>query len=150
MKKHVLLFSITLALLLLLAGCKTYTDSNGPDDYSLQSLTEEDVLKSGSCVKTGAVETNVNDNYSASAKTLHGVETLTTFSQPGSYSLDLSSKVTKGNARLVLCTKEEILHDFALNEAEQNWTFTVAQASVYLRIAGEDCCFAVNYTAARD
>ena len=149
MKKYVPLLAITLTLFLLLSGCAVFKDTNGPDDYSLQSLTETDILKGASCVKTGAVETRVNDSRTFRVNTMHGVETLETFSKSGSYTLELSSEITKGNARLVLCTKEQILHDFDLNSAEQSWTFTVEHDTVFLRIAGEDCSFSVNYTVYR-
>ena len=150
MKKHIPLLAIMLAVFLLLTGCKEYKDSNGPDDYTLQSLTEADILTGIGCVKYSAVESRVNDGRSVRVKTLHGVETLAYFSSSGTYTLQLSSEVTKGNARLVLCTRKQILHDFDLNGADQSWTFTVEDATVYLRIAGEDCGFSVKYTACRD
>ena len=74
---------------------------------------------------------------------------LETFSGKGSYQIELSWTVSKGNARLVLCTDKEILHDFTVNEAGQTYTFRNDGSEVYLRIAGEDCGFSLDYTVYR-
>ena len=145
MKKHILLLLILLILALTLTGCKTYEDTNGPDDLSLQTLTEENILRGGSCTKVGSVETVANDLHTVRTKTLNGVDTLETFSGSGSYTIQLSSEITNGNARLVLCTGDRILHDFGLNSENQSWTFTVGHSNVYLRIAGESCGFSLKY-----
>lgn len=145
MKKYALLLVFLLLLPLTLTGCKTYEDTNGPDDYSLQTLTEQNILRGGSCTKVGSMETVSDNLHTVRVKTLNGVDTLETFSAAGSYTILLSSEVTKGNARLVLCTGDEILHDFNLNGDYQVWTFTVGSSNVYLRIAGESCGFSVTY-----
>ena len=149
MKKQLLILSLLLCLVLLLTGCKSYKDTNGPDDYSLQSLTEGDILKGGSSTKIGSVSSQINNKYKVSVKTLHGVDTLETFSGKGSYQIELSWTVSKGNARLVLCTDKEILHDFTVNEAGQTYSFRNDGSKVYLRIAGEDCGFSLDYTVYR-
>lgn len=149
MKKSAMLLAVLLVLALALTGCKTYKDTNGPDNYSLQSLTEQDLLKGGSCSKVGSVETNVNDRHTVRVKTLNGIDTLDSFSGSGTYTVTLSWNITKGNSRLVLCTGSEILHDFSVNESGQTFSFKPGGSRVYLRIAGEDCGYSLEYVIYR-
>ena len=145
LKSRLLPLVLALVLLLSLGGCKKYEDTNGPDDYSLQTLTEADLVSGktgGSSV--GRVESNVNDTHKLKIKTFNGVESLQKFKR-GDWQIELSFQVTKGNARLYLCSGGEILHEFQVNRDNQYYAFTVDSEDVSLRIAGEDCGFTLQY-----
>ena len=150
MKKRILVVATALlTLALLFSGCKTYKDTNGEDNYELQTLTEQDILQGGSVVKTGSSSSSVNNTYTVKVKTMNGVDTLETFSGE-KVVLMLSVTINKGNARLVVCTKDEILHEFELNKGGQLFSFEVdTDSKAYLRIAGEDCGYSLSYQLQR-
>ena len=139
------LVCLLLALSLLLSGCgliKTYEDTNGPDDFSLPTLTETDLLHNNSHSAVGMVSSTLNNHAMIRANTFNGVLEIVRIRQDCTITLDCS--VTKGNARLYLCTEDAIVHDFALNEAAQSVDVSTSDGTVYLRIAGEDCGFSVE------
>ena len=150
MKKQFLcVVAVLLTLALLFTGCKTYKDTNGENNYELQTLTEQDILQGGSVVKTGSSSATVNNTHSVKVKTMNGVDTLETFSGEKVVLL-LSVTINKGNARLVVCTDDEILQEFELNKDNQLFTFEVETGSkAYLRIAGEDCGYSLTYQLQR-
>lgn len=139
---------LILSLLLCLSGCSLgqLEDTNGPEDYSLQTLTEEDILQGASTIKVMSSSTTINNKSTCKAKTMSGVETL--FSrklQNESLDILLSCEITGGNARLVLILDGEILHDFALNENDQHFTLENVTGKVSLRLAGESAGYAVSF-----
>lgn len=146
MKKLLCAF-LALALVLSLAGCASYEDTNGADDFTLQTLTEADILNGANTTKVMASTVTVNSKTTCKAKTFSGVEALYEAELAGE-PLDLlvSSEVTKGNARLVLVVNDEIVHDFALNEENQHFTLENVTGEVALKIAGEDAGYVISFT----
>ena len=49
------------------------------------------------------------------------------------------------NLRLVLCTEDRILHDFALTGEEQTFTVDASAGSVFFKVAGESAEFSLDY-----
>lgn len=145
MKKS--LICVLLLFAFLTSGCglaTTYKDTNGASDYCLQYLTEEDLLKKNNSSSVAWVGSAINGKHNLSIGTFNGVKTLERFS--GEHTVTLSCSIQKGNARLVLCTSDQVLHEFSLNEDEQQYTVDGSLGEVYLKLAGESCGITIRYT----
>jgi len=87
--------------------------------------------------------------HTHSVNTLHGVYDIAEFTRDSfhtAFTITLDYTLQRGNAKLVLCTDEEILCTFTPEKTQQSFTFDCADDIVHLRIAGEDCGFTVTYT----
>jgi hypothetical protein len=139
---------LTVCILLSFAGCKlpSYEDTNGEADFSLQTITEEDILRAAGSTKIMASKVSINDNTVCKAQTMSGVETL--FSERlknETLDLTVSCAITKGNARLVLILDDKIIHDFAINEENQHITLDNVTGKVCLRLAGEAAGYVITW-----
>lgn len=149
MKKFIAILLATV-LVLSLAGCKfvTYEDTNGDEDFSLQTLTEADITSNITTYsqKMGT-KTMINNEISYSAKSMSGIIRIYEANlRDGNSEIQVSSKVSKGNARLVLMVGNEIVHDFDLNKDNQVYTLENCTGQVCLRLAGESAEFKVTCT----
>lgn len=123
-----------------------YEDTNGPDDYSLQVLTDQDILHGVDHIKIASATIKHNKLTTCTAKTMSGVETLFEASMDNeTFRILVSCKIDKGNARLVLVVDEKIVHDFALNEENQLFVMKNVCGKIYLRLAGESAGYSVTY-----
>ena len=122
----------------------TYEDTNGEDDYTLQELTDSDLIKSTRHLSFMSVQ-NINGNEGViSVTTFNGVMKVAEFKK-GTYHITLSFEVSKGNAKLSICDTSSIIHTFEINNEEQVLDLTF-DSTVYLKIAGEDCEFKLKYS----
>ncbi len=147
MKKIYLLFIILLSLFLTSCGVfKTYEDTNGNDDYSLQEITEEMVIKNKGGVQIAAVSSEVTKdgvtNIKLSVGEFNGVNQIHVF-RKGSYTVNVNYEVSGGNTRLVITDGSSIIKDFNVNEDNQVYEFT-CEKNYYLKLAGESCEFKLN------
>lgn len=123
-----------------------YNDTNGPDDYSLQALTDQDILRGINARTIMSATVTHNDVTTCMAQTMHGVDDL--FKTTLDYEtrkITVSCKINKGNARLVLVVNDEIVHEFALNQENQHFTLENISGKICLRLAGEDAGYSVAY-----
>lgn len=123
-------------------------DTNGADNYKLQTITDYNIIK----LDVGAL--NVKESTSAITNT-------TTYSSDkftGVYEIygenikgnrfDISinhAQVNAGNFKMVLVHNDEIVHEFKLNELMQDYTLENPDGYVALRIAGESADFMFDY-----
>ena len=145
MKRY--LFIIVLLITCFLVSCssfKTYDDTNGPDDYSLQTLTDEDLITSTKHLSIVSVQNIVDGKGEISVDTFNGVMKIAEFKK-GTYHITLTFEVSKGNTKLSICDKKNIIHTFEINGEEQVLDLTF-DSTVYLKIAGEDCGFKLKFT----
>ena len=135
-------------ILLSFTGCGTrsYEDTNGEDDYSLQTITEADIIRGiGSSIFMSSTVRN-NHVTVCTARTMSGVAKLFELDLNGEdLDLTVSCSITKGNARLVLVINDEIVHDFGLKGMNQNFTLENVTGAVSLRIAGESTGYSIKY-----
>lgn len=146
MRKIKVVFSLFL-LLCLLCACGlflSYEDTNGDDNYELQTITEEMIIDGSKYSSVNSFETTVNNKTKVTIKKFNGVKTLKTFNK-GSYTINLNFEVTKGNAKLVLCDNDKIIYEFIINADNQTYIID-AESRVYLKIAGESCAFELTYS----
>lgn len=147
--KRIFIFIFTIFLTLLLSSCgvfKTYEDTNGNDDYSLQEITEEMVIKNKGGVQIAAVSSEVTKdgvtNIKLSVGEFNGVNQIHVF-RKGSYTVNVNYEVRGGNTRLVITDGSSIIKDFNVNEDNQVYEFT-CEKNYYLKLAGESCEFKLN------
>ena len=140
---------LALFMLLSCSGCITfsYEDTNGEDNYALQTLTDADILRGAGSTTVLSSKVTINNKTECKAKTMSGVLTLLdTKLNNEPFAITVSCHITKGNARLVLVVDDEIVHDFALNTDNQTFTLPNVTGKVRLKIAGESTGYTVTYT----
>lgn len=147
--KRITIILLTLLLLLALAGCGTqYEDTNGVNDFSLQTITDQNIIH----LETGAsglsyTETNLGDVISSaeySAKNFNGVEQiyLTNFLLPSDIEIFIGHmNVKKGNFKLAVVNNDEIIHEFPLDAFGDTFRFEDLTGSFSIHVAGESAAF---------
>lgn len=126
-----------------------YEDTNGDDNFALQTITDEDILKGK--IEADGLSGNVNsstgeENYLSNS--FSGVCTL--FSQESNgedveFTVEYIT-VEKGNFKMAVVVNEKIIHEFNLGESNQSYTVENARGQVSLIVAGESakCDFKFN------
>lgn len=140
MKKYFIALIIVLSCFLF--SCKSYvqySDTNGDDNYELESITDEMIVKQNKVLKMLAVTNQESKDgtteISISVGRFDGVEKEYTFKK-GSYTIEIDFTVNKGNARLVICNAKEIIYDFKVNETSQKYELNINETH-YLKLVGE-------------
>ena len=131
-----------------LAGCGAdmYADTNGEGDFTLQTLTDYDILHVRRSVRVMSSTKRFGNKTVCKTKTMSGVTDLYEgYLRGEDFQITVSSEFTKGNARLVLVLDDAIIHDFALNEEDQTFVLPNAKGRIHLRVAGESTGYRVEY-----
>lgn len=123
-------------------------DTNGAENYALQTITDENIIKrdvgaTGLKISTDAI-TNTK-TYSSEKFT--GVEEIYGTNIWGNR-LEITinhTRVDSGNFKIVLLEGEKIVHEFALNELSQSYVLENPNGYISLRIAGESADFMLDY-----
>ncbi|MBE6747884.1 MAG: hypothetical protein E7557_01475 [Ruminococcaceae bacterium] len=125
---------------------KEIKDTNGPDDFSLCELTDEDIIEGidGDLVESHQEGSSTHSFY---GKLFTGAETIYNFENPqASYTINLSKlKVTEGNIRVVVVIDNKIVYDFEPNKNSQSYTITGFTENASLRVAGESAFFDIEF-----
>ena len=147
MQKRFILLLILLSLFLV--SCKKYvhyTDTNGDDNYTLENITDEMIVKQNTVLKIASISNETvkdgNMDMTYSVGRFDGVEKEYTFKR-GKYEIEINFTVNSGNARLVISNDKEIVYDFNVNESGQTYILDVNERH-YLKLAGEDANISVN------
>lgn len=148
MKRYISII-LTVCLVLTLSGCGTqYEDTNGIDDFSLQTITEQNIINmdigaSGlSYTKESLGDVLHSSEYSS--RNFNGVEQiyLTNFLLPSDISVYIGHmNVKQGNFTLVVLNNDEIIHEFALDTFGETFRFEDITGSFSIRVAGESAAF---------
>lgn len=140
MKKIIILLLIL--MLLLFSGCEKreiYPDTNGSDNYELQTITTDKLFKTNSFIVIGFVSTRTQKDeiikVHQSAFELNGVRKVEEF-EKGKYDIKVDFKVNSGNTKLVLTDGGNIIYEFNPNEGIINYSFE-NNSKYFLKIAGE-------------
>lgn len=153
-KKRIFLLLIAAAAALCLiwlfeGSIQPIADTNGPDDFSLQEITEDAIRR----CDVGSVGGPSQQWDSLTQTTTYSADSYTGVSEIYGENLVTNqleitvnhAAVTRGNFRLVLLVNDEIVHDFALNELTQTYTLENVAGYVALRIAGESAAFQFDF-----
>ena len=132
-----------------LAGCGTqYEDTNGAEDFTLQTITDENIIN----LEVGASGLTYTENNLAnvissseySSKNFNGVEQiyLTNFILPSDIELYIGHlNVKNGNFKMVVINNDEIIHEFALDTFNETFYFENITGSFSIHVAGENANF---------
>lgn len=123
-------------------------DTNGPDDYSLQQITDYNIIN----MDVGAINLIESDELLNNLPTYKsnkytGVSEIFMTNISGNrFDITLYNlQVESGNLKVVLVHNDEIVHEFKLNELEQTYTLKNPKGNVSLRVAGESADFELSY-----
>ena len=133
---------------LLTSDLEHIEDTNGPDNYRLQQITDYDIINRD----MGALNLTIKDQMLSSlplvtSKKFTGVADVYTTNVWGNR-LDITlytTEVKSGNLRIVLIHNDEIVHEFRLNELSETYTLQNPDGFVALRVAGESAEFKFSY-----
>ena len=145
----VVLFIAVAAVWMLTSDVKHIEDVNGAENYSLQTITDQNIINRDvgalGMSKTESALTNVT-TYSSDKFT--GVEEIFGENIWGNrFEITVNhARVDSGNFRIVLLEDDTIVHEFKLNELTQTYVLENPSGYISLRIAGESADFKLDYS----
>ena len=151
--KKVRFIIFSLIICLFLTGCiENYDDTNGIESYTLQTITDENIIKldlprSGLNRQELDIE---NALYSCeySAECFNGVDRLyhfTNFINKTEFVVSIDYlNVKNGNYKLVVVNDDEIIYEFPLNIESEEFVFEDFTGSFSIHVAGEDAEFELS------
>lgn len=138
----VLLAAITLAF----TGCGQIEDTNGENNFALQTITDENIVEGMNVVTFASARTSSGNKESLSVGKLSGVLDLYTgTAKEKTVVLTVDCNVTAGNARLVVVYDGKIVHEFDLHKQGQSFVLENAKGDFALKLAGESAAFEVVF-----
>ena len=140
MKKVRLIVSALLLVVfaLSLSACFLHIkDTNGDDDFTIQTIDDDEIIQSNKNIAMGAVTTHVGNDYTVKIKRLSGVMQVADLSLQGigQAVIRTDMDVKSGNCRLVLVHGNNIIYDFELH-GEDSYTVRTS-GTYYLKLVGE-------------
>ncbi len=148
MKKLLCLLLCILLLTGITACGQKYEDTNGEDDYSLQTITDDDIinLSTGS---SGMTYTEEGKNLPVSSaqyhsKNFNGVESIYHNYYIGQSDVNIyigHLTVEKGNLRICIVVDGEIIFDIPLDSFNDTYTFENLEGDMLINVAGESAAF---------
>lgn len=120
-------------------------DTNGPEDYALTTITDENIIKQdlGSIGGPTISQSILSDGYEFSAKKFTGVYQILYDSYIGKsdFQLDITNfVVTEGNVRMVVIHNDQIVAELTPDMFVE-YRLEDITGTVSLRIAGESAAF---------
>lgn len=139
------LFTIVfiLFLSLTLTSCSHIEDTNGPDDYSLVEISNDEIVSGKSySTSVGKLTTQTGRTIKLKISKFSGVENVQSFKTTNSdITFTVSIEVTQGNFKAVLVQNNKIIHEFNNNQNNQIVKVSKGTGSVAVYIAGESAKF---------
>ncbi len=146
--KRLLCMILCILLLTGITSCgKTYEDTNGENDFTLQSITDEDIIN----LATGSSglsykETNLGSLHSSEyySKNHNGVDRIyhTDFIAKSDVSVYIGHmSVESGNFRLCIVNDGEIIFDIPLDSFNETFYFEDLRGEFGVHVAGESAKF---------
>lgn len=142
---------ILVVMLFLGNGVEHIEDTNGAEDFSITTITDEQILAIN-CESVGMGKKSSifsGDTVTYYSNKFTGVYELYYTEVLASTGMSITvnhAEVTAGNARIVVIMEGEIIHDFALNELTQTYLIENPKGRVSLRIVGESAAFELDYS----
>lgn len=145
--KRLLGLLLMILLCFTLAGCEEYEDTNGDDDYTLQTITDENIIH----LETGASglsykELNLGSLKSTeySSKNFNGVEQIFLTNFIGKSDVEVyigHMNVKKGNFKLVVIHNDEIIKEIPVDAFNETYLFEDLKGTFSVHVAGESAAF---------
>lgn len=147
MRKFIAILLVT-CICLTIGGCgTTYEDTNGADNFELQTITDENIIH----LETGASglaykESNLGLLQSSEyySKNFNGVEQIYLTNFVGSSDIYVyigHMNVESGNFRLVVINDDKIIHEFDLDTFGEEFLFEDLTGTFSIHVAGESAKF---------
>lgn len=142
MKKIVSIFFV-LVFVLCLSACHV-EDTNGDDNYDLETYTDEDIIEGTNITTTFSYQSYVNNKGKFGCSKMSGVKLIDTFHcNNGTLRIEFTSNVTKGNFKLV------VVHDGIIDVIPINQTYVYevnnALGDYEIKVVGESAKFEMTY-----
>lgn len=123
-------------------------DTNGADNFSLQTITDSNIINRdiGAMGLKKSTDSAFNTTTYSSNK-FTGVEEIFGENIWGNrFEITVNhARVDSGNFKIVLLEDDEIVHEFTLNELMQTYVLENPNGYISLRIAGESADFMFDY-----
>lgn len=147
--KKVLCFLLAGILCLSLVGCgEQYEDTNGPDDYSLETITDENIIKQdigASGLKYTEMELgDLLSSSEYSSNDFNGVELLYTTNfimESDVYVYIGTMSVNSGNFKLAVVCDGEIIKEIPIDTFNEQFLFEDLKGDFSVVVAGESADF---------
>lgn len=123
-------------------------DTNGADNYSLQTITDDNIIK----MDLGAMNLkestdSISNTTTYSSNKFTGVSEIYGENIKGNrFEITINhARVDSGNFKIILLEDDKIVHEFKLNELTQTYVLENPSGYISLRIAGESADFMFDY-----
>lgn len=149
--KKVLNVLFLVVLMLMLSGCvKHVEDTNGPDNYEIQTFTDEEITsKRKSYITVGSVQNVVNNKNTFKALKFTGIYELKKVDASNqSLTFFIVSECTSGNFRIVIVHDNAIIHDVKINDTE-SIILNNCNGKYSLVIVGESAKMNIEYSISK-
>ena len=147
MRKFIAILLIT-CICLTIGGCgTTYEDTNGADNFELQTITDENIIHletgaSGLAYKESNLGLLLSSEYFS--KNFNGVEQIYLTNFVGASDIYVyigHMNVESGNFRLVVINDDKIIHEFDLDTFGEEFLFEDLTGTFSIHVAGESAKF---------
>lgn len=146
---RVLRVLLAISVCLALVGCgSTYEDTNGEDNYELQTITEENIIQQNvGSSGFGTRETKLPLGITSTeyySKNFNGVYEfyMTNYLFASRVEVYVGHlNVEKGNFRISVVCDDEILFDIPLDSFNESYYFEDISGTFAIRVAGESAAF---------
>lgn len=123
-------------------------DTNGTDNFSLQTITDANIINRD--IGAMGLETStdsISNTTTYSSDKFTGVEEIYGTNIWGNrFEITVNhARVDSGNFKIVLLENDKIVHEFTLNELTQTFVLDNPDGYISLRIAGESADFKFDY-----
>ncbi len=149
--KKVLCLILVMSFAIFAAGCGVeFEDTNGPDDYSLTQITDENIINmdvgaANYTQKPGSDEcSDLSQMVEFKSNNFNGVAEIysTRLLGKSDLTIDVTNlQVSSGNYRLSVVQDGEIIYDFPLNEMMQTYELRDTNGDISIRMSGESADF---------
>ncbi len=141
----IVVFVVVFAIMMLTSPeIEHIEDTNGPDIYTLHTITDSNIIERNIGAKG---LTKITDNKTGQqefkSKKFTGVEEIYGVNiEARSIDITITNlQVHSGNFKAVLLLNDEIVHEFRVNEMMETFTLENAKGYLSIRIAGESADF---------
>lgn len=145
----VVVFLVVFAIMML-SGNKIehIEDMNGPDIYSLTTITDSNIINRDVGAKGfSKTESSLSDLVEYKSKKFTGVEEIySTNVMANRMDITMTNlQVHSGNLKVVVVYNDQIVHEFKVNEMGETFTLEKPKGNVSVRVAGESADFYLTY-----
>lgn len=155
MKRFLTVLALILLIALALTGCEAHiADTNGPDDITPVTLTDEDIIFKFSSVCLTYSQLNIENKTKVRCRKMSGIQIINRITdETKSEMLTYTASVSNGNLRICLVDLENdrISADLTLDGATHtlmlsDLEFSSSSSVWNLVAAGESASFTLDYT----